>query len=162
MMKRNLLISFLLVFVMIFIMQWQGTSLVTPVSPKGIIDLEFAKTPERFLQLQLFMDQTKLRINLYLDFLFMASYVWFLVAACRYIKHKTGWTRASGIFSSLAISGGLFDVAENFLLILLLEGRFDPSILEVVYYCAAIKFVLAGSVLLYLLFSWPFSLRRKS
>ncbi len=147
---------------MIFIMRWQGASLITPVSTKGIIDLEFAKTPERFLQLQLFMDQSKLRINLYLDFLFMGAYVWFLITACRYIQYKTNWTRASIIFSSLALSAGLFDFAENFLLLLLLEGRFDASILEVVYYCAAIKFILAGSVLVYLLFSWPFSLRRKS
>jgi len=47
-MKRNLLISFLFLVVMIIVTRWQGTGLITPQSPRGIIDLEFAKTPERF------------------------------------------------------------------------------------------------------------------
>lgn len=161
-MKRKLLVSFVLVIVMIAVMQKQGAALVTPVSPKGIIDLEFARTEERLSQLLLFMDGQALRINLYLDFLFIFAYTWFLYTACLYIRSKTVWVKASGIFSAVAMSAGFFDVAENFILLLILQQRFDPALLQAVYYIAAIKFVFAGAVVIYLLFSWPFTLRRRS
>lgn len=160
-MKRNLLISFALLIISIIVMRWQGSSLITPISPKGIIDIEFARTAERFHQLRLFLNQSVIITNIYIDFIFIAAYTWFLVAACRYIRSKTGWNRWSNMFGSLAISAGLFDVCENFLLLMIINGRFSTSLLEVVFWSAAIKFVLAGFVVLYLLLSWPFSLRRR-
>ena len=143
-------------------MRWQGSALITPQSPKGIIDLEFAKTPERLQQLQLFMDQQKVTQNIVLDFFFIAAYCWFLVTACRYIQSKTDWTKWSNIFVSLAIAAALFDVLENFLMLLVLNGRFQPSLMEVVFYAALVKFVFAAAVVLYILLAWPFSLMRKS
>ncbi len=160
-MKRNLLISFALLFISIIIMRWQGSSLVTPLSPKGIIDIEFARTAERFQQLRLFLNHQAVLTNIYLDFIFIAAYTWFLVAACRYISYKTHWQKWSNMFTSLAITAALFDVFENFLLILVWNERFKTTLLEVVFWCAAIKFVLAGAVILYLLLSWPFTLRRQ-
>lgn len=161
-MKTRLLISFALTLVMIFVMRWQGKALVTPQSPKGIIDLEFARTPERLQQLLLFMDQRAVTQNIYLDFLFIAAYGWFLVTACRYIQSKTNWNKWSNMFASLAIAAALFDVFENFLMLLILNGRFQPSLMEVVFYAALIKFVFAGAVVLYILLTWPFSLMRKT
>jgi membrane-associated HD superfamily phosphohydrolase len=160
-MKTRLLLSFALTLVMILVMRWQGSALVTPQSPKGIIDLEFAKTPERLQQLQLFMDREKVAQNIYLDFLFIAAYCWFLVAACRYIQLKTNWNKWSNMFLSLAIAAAMFDVFENFLMLLIFNGRFQPSLMEVVFYTALVKFVFAGAVVLYLLLAWPFSLMRK-
>ena len=160
-MKRNLLISFALLIISIIVMRWQGSVLITPVSTKGIIDVEFSRTLERFNQLRLFLDQGAVITNIYLDFIFIAAYTWFLVSACRYIRSTTGWNKWSNMFSSISISAARFDVCENFLLLLIWNGRFTPSLLEVVLWCAAIKFVLAGSVILFLLLAWPFSLRRK-
>lgn len=156
-MKRNLLISFLFFIVMIFVMRWQGSALVTPQSPRGIIDLEFAKTPERFLQLRLFWNMETVFQNIYLDFLFIVAYTWFLVTACKAVNNN--W---SNTFSGLALSAAAFDVLENFLMILVLNGRFSPSVLQIVFYCAAIKFILAGIVVLYLLISLPSIFKRKS
>jgi hypothetical protein len=147
-MKKNLVLSFLFLVVMIMVMRWQGSALVTPISPKGILDFEFAKTPERFQQLQLFWNHETVLQNIYLDFLFIASYAWFLVTACKAIKNMR-----SDTFSALAISAAVFDVLENFLMILVWNGRFNPSVLKMVYYIAAIKFVLAGIVIGYLIFS---------
>jgi len=122
--------------------------LITPQSPKGIIDLEFAKTTERFYQLQLFWNHETVLQNIYLDFLFIAAYTWFLVSACK-IANNT----RSNFFTALSISAGAFDVLENFLMILVWNGRFDASILQIVYYVAAIKFLLAGIVVGYLILS---------
>jgi hypothetical protein len=147
-MKRNLLISFLFLIAMIIVMRWQGNNLVTPQSTRGIIDLEFAKTTERFHQLQLFWNHEAALQNIYLDFLFIIAYTWFFVTACNAIKNRN-----SNIFSGLAISAGAFDVLENFLMILIWNEKFNPSLLGMVYYIAAIKFILAVTVLAYLGFS---------
>jgi len=156
-MKRNLLISFLLLVVMIVVMRWQGSSLISPQSPNGIIDLEFAKTPERFHQLQLFWSYQTVTQNIYLDFLFIAAYTWFLITACNAVNNNSG--RA---FSGLALSAGAFDVLENFILILVWNERFQPSALAIVYYVAAIKFLLAGIVVGYLILSLFGLFKRKT
>jgi len=132
---------------MFFVLQRQGINLITPQSPRGIIDLEFAKTPARLNQLLLFWNQHTILQNIYLDFLFIIAYTWFLVTACKAVKNSK-----SNIFSALTISAGAFDVLENFLLILVLNGKFNPSVLQIVYYAAAIKFILivivAGFIIL--------------
>lgn len=122
--------------------------MITPQSPKGIIDLEFAKTPERLLQLQLFWNHETVLKNIYLDFIFILSYAWFLVSACKAVNNNR-----STIFQGIAISAAAFDVLENFLMILVWNGRFAPSVLQLVFYAAAIKFLLAGIVIGYLILS---------
>lgn len=147
-MKRNLLISFLFVVAMIVVMRWQGSDLVTPQSPKGIIDLEFAKTPEKLQQLQFFWNHGSVLQQIYLDFLFIIAYAWFLVTAC-----KAANNNKSKLFSSLAISAAAFDLLENFLMILVWNERFSASIMQVVFYVAAIKFLLIAFVIGYLILS---------
>jgi hypothetical protein len=147
-MKRNLLISFLSVVIVILVMRWQGSGLITPQSANGILDLEFAKTAERFHQLQLFWNHETVLQNIYLDFLFIISYTWFLITACKAVNNTK-----SNLFSGLAISAGAFDVLENFLMILVWNGRFEASLLQIVYYAAAIKFFLAGIIVGYLILS---------
>ena len=147
-MKKNLLVSFSFCVIMFLVLQKQGRNLVTPQSSKGIIDLEFAKTPGRFHQLQLFWNQQTVLQNLYLDFLFIIAYTWFLVTVCKAVKN-----RKSNIFSVVTISAGTFDVLENFLLILVLNGKFNPSVLQIVYYVALIKFLLIGTVVGFIVLS---------
>jgi len=155
-MKTKLLLSFLLLVIMIVVMRWQGSTLITPQSPKGIIDLEFAETSERLLQLKLFWNYEAVLQNIYLDFIFIIVYPWFLVTACKAVNNKRSIT-----FSAIAISAGAFDVLENFLMILVWNGRFKPSVLQMVYYVAAIKFLLAGIVVGYLVVSLFGLLKRK-
>jgi hypothetical protein len=160
-MNRQLLVSFVLLVLMVFVMRWQGSSLVTPQSPKGIIDLEFAKTADRYHQLQLFWNPQDVKQNIYLDFLFIIAYTWFLVTACKVLGSRSSLKR-SNVFAGLAMSAGAFDVLENFLMLLVLNGKFSTSVLQIVYYCAAIKFILAGIVVLYLILSLPSIFRRKA
>jgi len=140
-MKKKLLLSISFFLVMIVALRWQGKSLITPQSPREIIDLEFAKTPARLHQLQLFWNRQNVLQNLYLDFLFIIAYTWFLVTVCKAVKKSK-----SNTFSALTISAGAFDVLENFLLIMVLNGKFSTGILQVVYYVALIKFLLIAIV----------------
>ncbi|HEX2606166.1 MAG TPA: hypothetical protein VHK91_02260 [Flavisolibacter sp.] len=163
-MKRNLLLSFLVLLALFFVMRWQGHALITPQSPRGILDLELAKTHERFLALQLFWDPVAVRTNLYLDFLLIAAYAWFFISGCRYVLHKTKWKRWTARMTTISIAAACFDIAENFLLLLILTGRFSTDVLQVVYYCAILKFLLAAIVAVYLLTALPiaFFLKRKA
>ena len=98
-MKRQVLLSFVFLLVMIIVMRWQGKSLVTPMSPYGILDLEFARTGERMQQLRLFWNAKDVFFNVYMDFLFIASYTWFFISACQFIKKfLTGNYGATGLF----------------------------------------------------------------
>jgi hypothetical protein len=147
-MKRNLIISFLLVVVMIIVLRWQNNVLITPQSPRGIIDLEFTKTQERFYHLQLFWNPDTVLQNIYFNFLFIIAYGWFLFTACKAVNN-----RKSNLFSELALSACAFNVLENFLMILVIDHRFSASVLQIVFYCAAIKFLLMAVVILYLILS---------
>ena len=133
---------------MFLVMRWQGSSLVTPQSPKGIIDFEFAKTFEKFRQLQFFWNHETVLQNIYLDFLFILAYTWFLVTACKAVKNSK-----SNLFSGLSFSAAAFDVLENFLMILVWNEKFSPSVLQIVFYVAAIKFLLIVIVIGYLILS---------
>lgn len=133
---------------MAVVMRWQGNNLITPQSTKGIIDLEFAKTRERFSQLKLFWNHEAVLQNVYFYFVFIIAYTWFFVTACKAVRN-TG----SNTFSGIAISVAAFDVLEIFLMLLVWNERFDPSVLQMVYYVAVVKFLLAAVVAAYLIFS---------
>jgi hypothetical protein len=160
-MKRQLVFSFIAVIIFLFLMRWQGRELITPVSPNGIVDLEFAKTPLRFIYLSLFMKTGAILQNLYLDFLFMASYVWFFIAALQYCNSQTGWLKISGIFIGISWAAGVLDFLENLMLILIINEHLAVRFIRLVYYLALCKFIFAGLVILFLLASLPFLLRRK-
>jgi hypothetical protein len=160
-MKRNVIISFAALIVMIIVMRIVGHSLVTPVSTRGIIDLEFARTEGRFNQLRLFWDPAKVNTNIYLDFVFIGAYGWFFVTACLFIRRRTNWIKWSNTFSALALSAAFFDVCENFLMLLVMNGKFNTSALQIVFYCALIKFLLIGCVILFVLGALPFALTKK-
>jgi len=162
MMKRPLFFSFLALAIMFMVMRQDGLSLLTPVSPRGILDLEFCKTPERLLQLRLFLDNSAVVRNIYLDFLFIGAYTWFLVTASIFTINRLQWKKWGHWAKGLALSAAFFDAGENFLMLLVWDGRFSPSLMHLVFYIALIKFVLAGLVVLYLLGSLPFLLKRRT
>jgi hypothetical protein len=147
-MKRNLLISFVTLVVLVVLMLWQGTGLITPQSPRGIIDFEFARTPERFRQLQLFWNHEDVLHNIYVYLLLGIACGWFLVSACKSLANSR-----STLFSALSISAAAFNLLENFLMILIWNQRFDSSLLQVVFYAAAVKFLLIFLVVGYLIVS---------
>jgi len=147
-MNRNLLLSFLLLLAAVALLWWQGSNLITPVSPRGIIDFEFARTTEHFRQLQFFWDHEAVLQNIYLYFLLIISYTWFLATACKLLANNR-----SNLFSALAISAGAFNLLENFIMILVWNQRFDPSVLQMVFYAAVIKFLLIVLVIGFILLS---------
>ncbi len=62
---------------------------------------------------------------------------------------------------SMAVAAAGFDVLENFLMLLTFSSRFQPSVMQVVFYCAVIKFILVGVVVLFLLIAFPLAISKK-
>jgi hypothetical protein len=154
-MKRNLFFSFLLLVGVVTFMRWQGSGLITPQSPRGILDFEFARTPGRFRQLQFFWNQEAVLHNIYLYMFLAITGAWLLVSACK--LHEN---RRTNLFSALAISAAAFNLLENFLMMLIWNQRFEPSLLAIVFYAAVIKFLLVFLVIGYIILSL-FGLFRK-
>jgi hypothetical protein len=144
----------------IILMRWQGAELVTTATPRGILDLEFAKDANRLQYLRLFMPHDGVVLNIFLDFLFIGAYTWFFVTACRFIDNKNKWSELSKHFRRIAITAGVFDVLENVLMLLVWNQRSSAELLQVVYYIAAIKFILVAIVVLYIIVSIPFLFRK--
>lgn len=141
---------------MIVVMRWQGATLINEHSTKGILDLEFARTAANADRFITFWDPADVRLNIYLDFLFIIAYCWFFIAAIEKIGNRMGvrWTRTVRSFRSAAIIAGLLDVAENISMLGYLGGvGRDPS-LTAAYWFATFKFMTIIVVLLFIIIAY--------
>jgi hypothetical protein len=165
-MKKNLSISAFAAIVMMVVMQWQGHPLKTPTTKLGIVHLEFADTATRLHELLAHWDNSVVKVNIWLDFFFIVSYVSFFAIACVYaaMKWADGSTlRAAGmVLARLAFAAGVFDIAENLLMLQSIGGNYTDASLILTWYCAAIKFLVIAVIILYLLLSLPKLLGKKA
>ncbi len=163
-MKRKLTLSAIASVILFIVLRFQGAALKTPISKRAIVDLEFADTPQRIQELFVVWNMQTVRINVWIDFLFIIAYVSFLSLASKTtaVKWKSIYFKQIGyICSRLAFVAGLFDVCENILMLQTTDGSFTTVSLQFTFYCAAIKFILAGLIVMYLLISLPMILKRK-
>lgn len=160
-MKIKLLLSFLAMAIMIFVMRWQGQTLVTEVSTRGIIDLEMARTLDRLQQLQTAWQWTDVQLNIILDFGFILAYTWFFTTSAISIKKRRDWTRIGSVFIALAYIAGLLDVVENSLMYLVFSNSIGAASLNLIFYCATAKFILIAVLIFYFLLSLPFMRKKK-
>ena len=162
-MKKNLSVAAVASVLMIIVLRWQGSSLKTLASPRSIVDLEFADTPLRLQELLAGWNISVVKGNIWLDFLFIVCYVLLLsiaseIGAMKWrfeIMRQIGFTLAR-----IAYMAGILDIAENLLMLQSVAGNFTPTSLQLTYYCAAVKFILVGMILLYLLVSLPVAIRK--
>lgn len=160
-MKRSLLLIFFLMLGAFLLLRWQGIVLVTPASSRGILDLEFAGNTTRLHQLKLFWNGRDVNNNLYLDFLFIAAYTAFLMSACQWIGEKSRHTKRAEWFTRIALAAGIFDIVENLLMLVAWNDGAGNGAMKLIFCCAAIKFFLAGMVVLYLIYSLPVLIRKR-
>ncbi len=164
-MKKNLSVAAICTFIMILVMRWQGAALIATSSKKGIVDLEFASTKDRLHEVLLHWDLSVVKMNIWLDFLFIVCYVLFLSIAAEACSEK--WplksipAQAGLLFARLAYAAGVFDIAENLLMLQSIGGNYTDISLQLTFYCAAIKFLIVGFIIIYLIASLPFIIRKK-
>jgi hypothetical protein len=162
-MKKNITVATFGFIIMLAIMRFQGAGLTTAVSPRSIIDLEFATTVQRVSDLLAHWNITMVKLNIWLDFHFIISYVCFLfvLAEAFALKWPEGHVMQQvGLFlSRVSIVAGMFDVVENLLMLQTINGNFTTLSLQLTFYCAAFKFILIGIVFLYFIISAPVSIK---
>jgi hypothetical protein len=124
----------------------------------GIITYEFAGSEQRVDEIKEdWGDEGRdaARISLWLDYTYMPAYgaFWALaVAAVAGSAHRRGWARLGGLGARLvpaAIGAALFDAGENIGLLLALGGHGGDAAPLAAAICAAVKFVLIGLVIAY-------------
>ena len=163
-MKKNLSIAAVASLIMIFILRWEGACLKTAISPRGILDLEFADTPARLNELMNIWNRNIVRGNIWLDFLFIVSYVMFLSIASELTSAFWSHTiikKMGLLLAKAAYFARILDIAENLLMLQSIAGNETVNSLQLTAFCAGLKFIIAGIVLLYLIISLPVIFRNK-
>ncbi|HEX3025100.1 MAG TPA: hypothetical protein VHP12_07805 [Chitinophagaceae bacterium] len=153
-MKKKLSVAAVASVVMFIVLRIQGSELKTPISKKAIVDLEFADTVKRVQELFAVWNLQTVKINVWIDFLFIIAYVSFLSLAAKATaaKLKMGFFKQAGIFfSRLAFVAGLLDVCENIFMLQTAAGNYTSVSLTLTFYCATFKFIFAALIILYLL-----------
>jgi hypothetical protein len=152
-MYRKLFAWFALLITMIIIMQWQGKSLVTYLSTYGVLDLEFAHTIQRLRQLKTVWTSGNVYTNLLLDFVFIFVYTRFFLECCRFVAIRTGWQSPARIMGYIALAAGIFDMLENFSLLIAWSQETEGLVLAA-YYFAALKFILIFIIVVFIIISF--------
>lgn len=150
---------------MILLLRWQGSELIVPATPSGILALEFANTPEKLNYVLSFWNKETVQINILLDFLFVIAYTWFFVVAVAEsaAKWKQRYMIQFGAISiRLAFLAGMLDTVENILMLQSIHGHYTISSLQLTWYCATIKFAIAIVLFLYVLLTAVFGLFKKN
>jgi hypothetical protein len=139
-------------------MKITGIPLETSVSPNGIVDFEFAGNVETAKAMMAGWEMKNPGLgkiyaayNMGLDNLFLFVYSHAIGLACLLIGEKIEkWKKIAMIMATLQILAALFDVAENYGLLQLIQGNENEFFTQLAYFCAIPKFVF---IILGLLFS---------
>lgn len=161
-MNQKLLVAAFACILMMAALRWQGASLKTSASPKGIIELEMATQSRQVAVLMDTWDMSVVKMNIWIDFLFIVSYVAFLALASEAVsgKWKMQGMKIIGLtLARVAVVAGILDIGENLLMLQTIAGNFTVLSLQMTHYFATIKFTLAAIVLIYLMISIPVSIR---
>ncbi|MEI6265776.1 MAG: hypothetical protein WCP74_11775 [Sphingobacteriia bacterium] len=163
-MQKKLLIatiSFLLVFMA---MRFQGVTLKTAATPGGILNLEFANSPAKLIEVVNAWDLSIAKQNIWIDFLLIPSYVLLfsmIAAICSNNWQNMLLVRLGTFLAKAAFAAGILDIAENLLMLQSIAGNYTPSSLWLTYYCAGIKFLILLLIGLYIIISIPVLLKNK-
>jgi len=168
-MKKNtgiyLLLSLIGVIAIFLWMRDQGAPLKTYYTPRGILDLEFAFDGVEAASVKSSWHRVipVAQANIYIDFLFIIAYTSFLTLGCRWMsaKHSGKWGQWGARLSRIVPVAGIFDVAENALMLLMLDGTPNNYTAMVTTIFAIFKFVFAAVALLYILISLPLLLVKR-
>ena len=141
--------------IMLLLMLYTGSSLHTPETPAGILNLEFAYTGKKGNQVldnwKKYADSkadiiTAAKNNTYLDFIFLLFYSLFLFTCCRQLAHsllhQELFKKIFFIASACALITGLLDIIENIGMLISLHRTGSDTVAMVTTISAVIKWML--------------------
>lgn len=145
--------SLLLVLVSGAIMQFQGRSLKTASNPIGIVDLELADTVTELKAVLMNWDADIVRLNIWIDFIFILAYTFFFIQSIRLIlaKYRPNWIQQLGKkLIKLAYVAAVLDVIENILMLASIMGHYSAGSVLATASIATLKFLIIAIILIYL------------
>ncbi|HRP57514.1 hypothetical protein [Agriterribacter sp.] len=152
----------------LLLLQLQGRQLITPASPYGILSLEFSCQSTHTQAIAMAWKGSlrgAFHINMLLDFLLIPFYGLFLYSTCGYfsVHYQTGWPQRLGVLLAFgSLLAMIFDVAENIVMGFSVHFFATAFTSAVTTALAAMKFLLAGLALVYIILSAAFMpFRRK-
>lgn len=150
-------------FVMIFVMAVSGKPLKTHFTPHGIIDLEFAYSKLKVLNIlsnwkENVVDKvdriSTAKINTYLDFIFLFFYAPFLFLCCKKLHQvpnlKNNKT-AGLLIGKGALLAGAMDILENTGMLKSLQGSPSQSIAMFTTAASVIKWTLVFAAIIFII-----------
>ncbi len=151
----------------LLLLQIQGNQLVTPLSPSGILSLEFSYTAshtQSIVNAWKSALQSAFRVNMLLDFLFIPFYGLFLYSTCGYfsVHYQTGWPQRLGVLLAFgSLLAMIFDAIENIAMSFSVHFSATAFTSAVTTIMAILKFLLIGLALVYIILSAAVMLLRK-
>lgn len=155
---------------MIATMLWvgiPGNALKMPETPYGIVSLELAWNTDRAVQVVDIWQQHHLATvainNVYTDFAFIIAYSLFLfLSVRRVIQQHRGMFKKLGVWlGRSALLAGACDVAENLLMLSILDGHLDILFVTGTGIFASVKFTLVATVIVFTLVVWVRNIFRR-
>jgi hypothetical protein len=137
-----------------------------PVTPPNIIEFEFARTPEKVVEI--FIDWggsgvEKAKISILLDFVFLVLYSWAISLGCKVAVDFSQTTIISKIglqLSRIIWIAGACDIVENVSLLLVMRNL-NAMLLELAFWTAGIKFTIVIAALLFIVTAFGMGLMQK-
>ena len=155
--RNIILVLFAGTIVAMLSLRFQGTMLITPSAPNGILSLEFshdAAHTARIASEWVGFTQNAFYTNMFLDFIFIIFYGFFLYVTCRYIALLfPSWKHLATFLANGSIAAMAFDVLENILMINSIVGHADQTTSFLTTLFAILKFSFVLASLLFIIFA---------
>ncbi|MEP7110233.1 MAG: hypothetical protein ABI760_19715 [Ferruginibacter sp.] len=168
--RSRVLFLFAGTLVMIAVMAKTGATLKTPATPKGILELEFARNAGQasavvgaWKGIGTADNIQAAKINTWLDFVFLLFYSTFLYTLCRLLADSfSGFLCITGRFLAKgALVAGLLDTLENAGMLVTLYGHISDDCALLTYILSITKWIIASSAVGYILMAGSVSIHQK-
>ena len=156
--------------VMMFVMSRTGATLKTPLTPLGIVNLEFANSAAKASEIinvwasMSSVDHIRAaKVNTSFDFIFLFFYSLLLYFLCKELARSMAGSfgNMGKLLAKGALIAGAFDVLENAGMLLSLNGHVYDATTLFTFVFAVLKFTLVLSCLVYVLILAPIILYRR-
>lgn len=135
-------------------LRWQGASLYTNSTPRGIVDLEMAADGVRLQQLLQVWSKPVAEGNIYIDFLFIPAYASLIAGLCVWSSKQSrhpNLQRAGVVLAKAVWLAAALDVTENLLMLMSIQQVYSPLSLQLTVGIASLKFLLLAIAISYTL-----------
>lgn len=150
------MIAAIATIIMIVVMRLQGASLISAVSPSGIVNFEFAGTLSKAKEIMNALSIKNLKTNTYLDFLFIGAYTSLLYFICKWLMknyHSITLKWIGFFFLELCIAVGSLDILENITMLITLSGNGSNLSTGISRWAAILKFGGIALIFIYIILS---------